>query len=375
MLPALPANFGRLTDVFVSALGAITGNDNRLKFRSSRRVVSVLVDGLGAYNLKAAGGHAPLLNQALAKTKPISCGFPSTTVTSITSFATGVSAGTHGLLGYKLYDRDGGVEFNLLNGWDEVRTPEAWQTSPTVASRALQHGVGAFFIGPAAYADSDFTRATMSGATYRAAKTIADRFDSAIELLNKERSDWLCYLYIPELDQLAHNRGVSSSAWLNALEELEAGMKRLAAALGKSDGALLTADHGVIDVKHHQQIMLDEVQAPWDRVACVAGDPRVNFIYLDEPSGIEEIGGAVQNALGDRALVLRTSDLIGAGWFGDFQQVNLNRLPELMVLAVKNVALYHRGFAPAASLNMIGQHGGLNPTETAIPLLGFGSLA
>ena len=375
MLPAIPANFGRLTDVFASALGAINRADNRLSFRPAKRVIAVLVDGLGAHNLKAAGGHAPLLNQALAKGKPIACGFPSTTVTSITSFATGVSAGTHGLLGYKLYDRSDGVAFNLLSGWDSVRTPESWQTAKTISTRALEAGVGAFFIGPPAYAKSDFTRATMPNAEYRPARSIADRIDSAIELLRQERSDWLCYLYVPELDQIAHNQGVSSTAWLNALEELEASMKRLVGALGKGDGLLLTADHGVIDVKPHQQIMLDELDLQWDLVSSVAGDPRVNYLYFEDDSAVANFKAASQAKLGEQAAVLETAELIEAGWFGEFNPANQSRLPELMILATKNVALYHRGFAPAASLNMIGQHGGLNPTETAIPLLGFGAFA
>jgi len=375
MLPAIPANFGRLTDVFASALGAIRGVDNRLQFRPARRVIAVLVDGLGAHNLKAAGGHAPFLNSALAKTKTIACGFPSTTATSITSFATGLNAGTHGLLGYKLYDRTDGVAFNLLNGWDSVRTPEVWQPHETVSERAIGAGIGAYVVGPKAYEGSDFTRATMRGAKYIAGRTISDRFELAGDLLRHDRGDWLTYLYVPELDQIAHGQGVASMAWLAALEDLNAAVAGLAARLAKTDALLLTADHGVIDVKPHQQIMLDEVEIAWSDVAAVAGDPRVNYLYLNEGAKRAEIAQSLQEALGESALVLESEAIIDAGWFGAVSESSFARLPELVVLGVKNVALYHREHAPMASLNMIGQHGGLNPTEMTVPLLGFGAFA
>jgi len=375
MLPAIPANFGRLTDVFVSSLGAIIGADNRLNFRPARRVIAVLVDGLGAHNLKAAGGHAPLLNQVLAKSKAISCGFPSTTATSIASFGTGLAAGQHGLVGYKLYDRSDGTTFNLLNGWDGVRTPELWQPHDTVSQKAIAAGVGAYFIGPRAYEGSDFTRATMRGASYLAAKSITDRFDQASQLLRSDRGDWLTYLYVPELDQIAHSHGVASIAWTEALEELNSAVQRLSSQLGRSDAMLVTADHGVVDVKPHQQILLDEMPLDWSLVASVAGDPRVNYLYLHDSAVSPELNTALQEQLGDRALVLTAEEVLTAGWFGQASDDTLRRLPDLFALATKNVALYHREHAPATSLNMIGQHGGLNATELTIPLLGFGAFA
>jgi len=373
MLPAIPGTFGRLTDVFASALGAISGVDNRLNFRPARRVICVLVDGLGSQNLKAAAGHAPFLNQAMARTKPISCGFPTTTATSITSFGTGVSAGVHGLVGYKLFDRTAQVAFNLLNGWDSVRTPEAWQTQQTVSERAINAGVGSFFIGPKAYEGSEFTRATMRGAKYLPAKGIDDRFEAAARLLRTEKSDFLAYLYVPELDQTAHALGVASGKWLQDLEDLDASVRNLAAALGKHDALLVTADHGVLDVPANQHIYLDEFGLDWSRVANVSGDPRVNFVYLHDANEAEPVASELQIGLGDRALALTKAQVVAAGWYPNITDATLRRLPEVFALATKNVALYHREYAPAASLNMIGQHGALSSVELSVPLLGWGA--
>lgn len=375
MLPAIPSTFGRLSDVFASSLGAITGEDNRLGLRASKRSIVVMVDGLGSQNLKAGAGHAPTLQQALNRSKPISCGFPSTTATSLTSFGTGLTAGQHGFVGYKLLDRSSGKSFNLLNGWDSVATAEAWQPNETIAQRAIAEGVNAFFIGPKAYEGSAFTAAIMRGTEYLAGKTIADRFDQASKLLASHKDSFICYLYVPELDQVAHAQGAASNKWLTELEELDSQVRQLSSRLGKSDGLILTADHGIVDVPAHKQVYLDAIDVDWSRVREVAGEPRVNFIYLNDPEIANEFASALQEAIGDVGLALTRAAVIDAGWYGKAAQVAIERMPDIFVLATKNVAFYHRGYAPAASLNMIGQHGGLSSAEMTVPLLTWGAFA
>ena len=373
MLPAIPATFGRLSEVFASSLGAITGVDNSLGFRPARRVIAILVDGLGSQNLKAAAGHAPFLNQALARTKPISCGFPSTTATSITSFATGLTGGEHGLVGYKVFERQQGVSVNLLTGWGPTADPMAWQPNETVTQKAARIGVAPFVIGPAAYAESGFTAATMRGAEYLPAKSISDRVDRAIGLLQQHKEDFLAYLYIPELDQAAHGFGVSSDRWLHQLEELDSQVKRLTAALGRTDAVLLTADHGVVDVPKHRQLLIDEAGVDWSLALDVSGDPRVNFIYLHEPATAADFASELQLWLGEQALALTKQQVLDAGWYGTVNDVAATRMPDIFALAVKQVALYHREYAQSKSLEMIGQHGALSATELNIPLLGWGA--
>ena len=376
MLPALPRTFGRLTDVLASSLGAITGEDNRLGFAKASRVIAVLIDGLGAQNLKAAGGHAPFLNQALAVGKPIACGFPSTTATSLTGFATGLWAGEHGIVGYKVFDRTNQVAANLLTGWGPEQNPLLWQPNQTVAEKSFTSGVQPYFIGPKAYQESGFTQLTMRGAKYLPAKSIDDRIDQAIQVLSSNRDDALIYLYIPELDQIAHASGSESTKWLAALEDVDAAVKKLVSALGKSDAVLLTADHGIVDVPKHGHVYLDEIDFNWQDVASVGGDPRVNYLYLHEPESAFSMKHTIQSAVGDSVSVFTRQEALAAKLFGaNVSDSSLERLPDLFVLATKKVAIYHRDYAPTKSLEMVGQHGALSPQEMAIPLLGWGAFS
>ncbi len=91
--------------MFISALGSITGTENRLGLPRAKSACVVLVDGLGSANLRFRAGHANFLASQLTKDGSILCGFPSTTVASLASFATGLRAGGHGLVGYQVLDR------------------------------------------------------------------------------------------------------------------------------------------------------------------------------------------------------------------------------------------------------------------------------
>jgi len=385
MLPAVPKTLGRLSDVFVSCLGSITGVDNRLGLRRTDRVVTVLVDGLGTYNIKAGGGHAHLLNRAVIDSHALHSGFPSTTATSITSFGTGLTPGEHGIVGYKVLDPQTRQPLNQLTGWSSSFNPLEWQPNRTVAETAVAASIEANVVGPAEYANSGFTALTMRGAKYLVGKTMLDRVEIALELLASAHSS-LTYLYVPELDQKAHAYGVDSIEWLNALEELDSAIARLTSPLSQrkfeNSGVVLTADHGIVDVPKSNQIYLDEYDLP--KLELVAGDPRANYIYLAETVSETELEIAVdslqnqlnQSKFGRGVKVAAKNQLIDAGWFGPtVTEVAASRMPDIFAIAVGRTALYHRDFAPAKSQNMIGQHGSISPEELAIPLLKFGALA
>ena len=386
MLPAVPKTLGRLSDVFASCLGSITGVDNRLGLRRADRIVAVLVDGLGTYNIKAGGGHAKLLNRAVIDSHPLHAGFPSTTATSITSFGTGLTAGEHGIVGYKVLDPVTHEPLNQLTGWSSSFSPLEWQPNQTIAERAVEAGVQAYVVGPAEYAKSGFTELTMRGATYLPGKTMLERVEIALDLLASPDSA-LIYLYVPELDQKAHAFGVDSVEWLTALEELDSAIAKLTSPLSQrkfeKSGVLLTADHGVVDVPTANQIFLDEMALP--ELRFVAGDPRVNYLYLKESvedqKQLSAIVDALQGQMNDHKLgrgvkVATKKQLIDAKWFGStVTDVAAERMPDIFAIAVGRTALYHRDFAPAKSQKMIGQHGSISPEELAIPMLRFGAIS
>ena len=160
--------------------------------------------------------------------------------------------------------------------------------------------------------------------------------------------------------------------WVEKLEDLESAVKKFVSAIPKSVGVLLTADHGIVDVAQYRQIYLDQLDLP--NLVSVGGDPRVLYLYFNtEVIATEK--AAVQEFVGKRAYVAEAQELIEAGWFGDVEPYARTRMPELFVIALGETALYHRNFAKAKSLQMVGQHGSISPDELNVPLLRFAGFA
>src|ERR1700745_1922319 len=72
---------------------------NSLGLPSARRACLLLVDGMGWEQLRAHQAAAPFLSELAFNSRPMTCGFPSTTVTSLASLGTGLPPGEHGMLG------------------------------------------------------------------------------------------------------------------------------------------------------------------------------------------------------------------------------------------------------------------------------------
>lgn len=359
--------------MFISALGSITGQDNRLRLPKVRSAAVLMIDGLGSGNIRQAAGHAPFLNGLLAKSSGISSVFPTTTAAALTSLGTGLMPGQHGVLGYSVLNPQNQKPLNMLNGWGSEAEPELWQANQTVAMKGFELGVDVSFVGPEEYENSGFTRVFMRGAKYLPAKSIEERLNETAKLLSS-RSSQLVYCYVPELDQIAHAFGVDSSRWLACIEDLSAGLSSFAGQIPPDAGALLTADHGVLDVSADHHIFLDEA-IPTGLLA-VTGDPRCQFLYLIDASQAPDMAEKLNERLGGRAIAVLREQVVHSGLYGESVSRDIElRMPDIFVIAIKKCAIYHRDFAPPKSLNMVGQHGGLSDLELQVPLIRLGGYA
>jgi hypothetical protein len=365
MLPSPPKTMGRLSDVLISALKSVQAQENPLQLPQRRSVVVLLVDGLGSSNLKSAGGHARFLNSQPAE--KISCFYPSTTSTSLSSLATGASPNETGFVGYQIFDRDSATPINLLSGWQSQEEAKAFQNLQTVSELARTGSIAFDVVSPAIYSDSGFTAATMRNSEFHGVNTVAERFTKTLDLL-KLTGSRVVYLYVPELDQIAHAWGSESTKWLNALEELDDSVRGFVSKLPKGSALLLTADHGVIDVSPDNHLYIDELFER-ELFDFVGGDTRGLFLYLKTKS--TELKTRLELAYGSSCYVVEPQDLIDAGYWTQTEKQE-QFLPDYILLAKRNVALYHRGFAKLKSLNMIGHHGSISAEEMSIPLFRFG---
>ncbi|MFD6055190.1 alkaline phosphatase family protein [Agromyces sp. NPDC060279] len=378
MLPVTDDTTPRLAGVLASSLAAVSGGGGAFDLPPVRSAIVLLVDGLGAANLQARAGHARFLAGRMAKRDVIRTVFPSTTAAAIASFATGVMPGEHGLVGYRALEPSRDVLANQLNGWEHGQLPTDWQRSATLFERAGELGVRPIAVGAPRYATSGYTRAVLRGAEYRSGTSLTERFAAALEAVAAPEPT-LVYLYVPELDQIAHAHGWESGRWLAALEELDAEASALAARLPRDVGMLVTADHGVIDVPEHRHVHIDARPALLDGVRHVGGEPRCLALWFD-PSfpdlERERVAGLWREAEAKRAWVLTRDEAIEAGLFGArVDDAVRPRIGDLLVAARAGIAYYDAREANRAPERMIGQHGSLSDEETRIPLIRLGAFA
>ena len=361
-LPPAPKDVGRLSDVFVSALGAVTGGeDNRLKLPRVKSALVVLIDGLGYLNLKENAGHARFLNKLLLGSgdRAIRCGFPSTTAVSLTSFGTGLTAGSHGILGYQVLGQDGRVR-NMLSGWGAGENPRDWQPNETVAEQALAAGLQVAMVASSEYKGSGFTNVIMGDVPFIPADDLSARASAAHRFASQANS--LGYLYFAELDQAAHRFGLASTQWLAVLEAIDHALSLLTG----DYGILITADHGILDVPQENHVYLDAVEGFAAAVNLAVGDPRALFCY-----GNREAATAALVEAGVSACLASFIELKELGWIDDIKSTD--QVPDFALIATGVDAFYDRRTAKQQSLKMIGQHGGVSDRETRVPLIRAGA--
>lgn len=377
----LPTAYGRsvsLAAVLASCFAAVERATPQLPLRAVDGAVIVLADGLGAIPLRARAGHARTIAPRLNKSTTIESGFPTTTAAALATLCTGAYPGQHGITAYEAVDPAVDRVFNHLSGWRAGPDPATWQRVPTLFERHAAAGIRSYLVGHRRYATTRLTQAIHRGAEYVPARTMADRVSAAISLL-RQGTRAVVFVYVPELDMAAHQYGWQSPEWTAALEELDAAITQLDRGLGKAHGALLTADHGVVDVAPSGRVLIDSVPELVAGVRHIAGDYRCVQLHLEQgasPADVAALARVWEEAEGARAWIATRDQAVAEGWFGPdgVDPEVLPRIGEVLIAARGQVA-YYDGSASEGALAMVGQHGSFSPDEVKVPLIGFGAFA
>jgi hypothetical protein len=373
MLPAAVQPERKLADVADNVLSALTGQRSSWGFAPVKKAVIVLADGMGAHQLAGAAGHARVLTRRLAESGFSGySGLPSTTSSALASLTTGADSGTHGLVGYQVRDPLTRAMVNHLKPFPDGVSVERWQSVPTVFERAADQGIASLAVGESRFAGTDFSEAVLRGARFEGSNRLHDHLHLMRTFFDAESSG-LVYLYWPTLDRMGHSQGVASEAWVAELEAFDRFVSDLSGLLTESEAAIVTADHGMVDVMPADQWVMPAshpVRASIDRWA---GEPRCLHLYFHHPdSGVAE---ELTAWVGPRGVVLPREEAINRGAFGAVSGDNRDRVGDVVVFAHNRFAFYDEATSPAASYGMVGQHGSLTPEETIVPMVPLGAWA
>lgn len=370
-LPVDPPTARSLTDVVPESIASLSGRSAWLP--PARSAIIVVVDGLGKVNLSARAGHARFLVSRLGKRDSARTVFPSTTATALTGLLTGRPAGEHGIVGYSVRIPGTDSAPNQLKGWEtHGLDPLTWQRSIPLLQSESDSGRPCFVVSKALYAGTGFTRALQRGAEFIAAGSIAERLSRAAELAAAHEGA-LIYVYAPELDTLGHAHGWESDRWTVGLEQVDAAVADFERSLRPGVGALVTADHGMVDVAADRHVLLRDGDELLDGVRVIGGEPRMLHLYADDGAA-STVLGRWRESESPRAWVLSRDEAVAAGLFGPTVDPEvLPRIGDVLVAARSPIAYYDDRLADKKSQGMVGQHGSLTDQERIVPVVRLGA--
>lgn len=381
-LPTTPPDLHRpsygestLAELGQSLLGAVcpVESNNPLSLASVQgSTIILLIDGLGAESLETRRHLAPDLIGALHGTLT-SC-LPSTTATSLTSLATGEPPSHHAMMGYTQCV-DGRHPMNMLRWeWigprsDALLLPSAHdvQPLPTIYERLAKRGIVSHAVGPSIFETTPFTHSTLRGTVYHGADGI-DPLIVTTRLLASAGDHTLIYCYWSGLDGAAHDHGVGSHKWCEALVAANGLFASIRDSLPSGCLLVSTGDHGGMTLSTAQRHDVAATPDLLSGVAVMAGEVRFRYLTCHEGAAPDVIA-TWKALLGHDAHVMASSQALEEGWFGPTPVNACHQRAGDVIVISRGHAGVGDSVREGQELAMLGHHGSATTAETSIPLL------
>lgn len=336
----------------------------RRRVAGGERVALLLLDALGLALLHRHDDH-PLVRRL--RIMPLRSQLPSTTTAHVTTMHFGVPVEDHGLYEWNILEPTLGevicpLRFNPAGadgseGLVGRLDPAALTPGPTFYETL---GAPTFVLQPRPIVDSTYTRLATRGASVHGFESLSEGLGMLARVLGDVDGPAYAFLYWDAIDRIGHEHGPGSAqfhaAGRAALNALNARLDEL-----RDVSMLLCADHGQVDVSPERVDYLDEL---WPELPTrlsqprPAGSSRDVFLHVCE-GRVEEVIRELEARFGDRARVAPAASLFDT--LGDRLRA---RLGQVVVLPAPG----RQAWLHSASANerwWRGQHGGLEPAETA----------
>ena len=353
-----------------------------------RRVIFLLVDAMGYLQLQEAmaRGDVPAWNRLAERGAlfPITTVFPSTTNAVLTTLWTGYSPAAHGLLAFELYLREFGVAASALFFWPVAchqhdllvewgLKPEDFVPVPALGETLTKQGIAVRTFTRKTYAESALSQ------IHRRGLEQIDGFVGASDLwvglrraLGESQSGRLFIsAYWDVVDGISHKYSPDDDSWATELRTIgymleEEFLRRLTPAEREGTLLIITADHGMVPTPPEVAVKLDDHPALRDALLIPPmGESRAPFFY-PHPDRRETLRDYLDGELGDAFVTLERNAVLESGLLGPgpIYSETPYRLGDLVALARGNHYLAKK----EKSLEMLGRHGGMSPTEMLVPL-------
>ncbi|MFN8017873.1 MAG: alkaline phosphatase family protein [Acidimicrobiales bacterium] len=321
------------------------------------QVVVLVLDGIGWEQLQARRELAPTLCSLAGG--PVTSVSPTTTATALTSIATGLAPGEHGVMGYRV-----AVDHDVLNilRWStpsgDARTridPCSFQPNePFCHQRPC-------VVSKAEFVHSGFTSAHLSGARYRGYRVPSTLLVEVRDAI--ATGEPFVYAYYDGIDKVAHEYGLGAHYDLE-LEFVDRLVEGLLSLLPRDTALVITADHGQVHVA--DRIIVPDAEL-LSHVSFQSGEGRFRWLHA-RPGREAALAEAAAGLYSDVAWVVTRDQTIDEGWWGErVTDAARQRLGDVALVAAEPVSFHDP--ADSGPFELVGRHGSLTPDEMYVPLL------
>jgi predicted AlkP superfamily pyrophosphatase or phosphodiesterase len=320
-------------------------------------VVLLILDGIGWHQLQEHRHLMPTLSAFDGRA--IQTVAPTTTATALSSIATGLTPGEHGLIGYRI--ALGGEVVNVLRWTNDTQAVHRSHPPRDVQPFAPFLGSSPPVVSPAELQSSAFTEAHLRGsvpAGWRAPSSIA--VEAREQLAAGER---FVYCYYGGIDKIAHERGFGPY-YEAELRYADALVADLLGALPAGTALLVTADHGQVEVG--DRIVHPSVEL-LKAVHLQSGEGRFRWLHVAD-GAIDDVVAIAEAEVGHLAWVVTREQTIDERWFGPTISPPIqSRLGDVALVAYEPVSFFD--VADSGPFELICRHGSLTAAEVDVPLL------
>ena len=361
--------------------------------RSYDKVVLFLIDGLGVNYLRKFKTNNKFLRtiDEIGADFFLTCQFPSTTATNVTTIHTGLNVAQHGMYEWFYYeplvdDIIAPVLFSYAGDEDRETlqnkfNPDDIYPTKTLYQKLNQHGVKSFVFQDKKLINTNYSKTLLKGAEVKGYGTLSNGFKTLTECINNKNGKAYYLFYYSQIDKSSHEYGPESKKANKEVMRLLKVLEKLRVTLNKPNENILfilTSDHGQIALDKEKNIYLNQEFGEIEKyikkfrdgnLLVPAGSPRDMFLYIEDEM-LDEALDFLQDKLYKKAVVCKTSYLIKNNYFGrkKISKALQSRLGNLAILPLENwtVWWYKEGVFETKNL---GHHGGLSSDEIEIPFL------
>ncbi len=344
--------------------------------RKFKNVVLIVVDGLG-YNYLKKQRKSFLLENLKSK---MTSTFLATTACANTSFSVGYPPQQHALTSWDINLKEVGaittiLPFIPIYGGDSL-SKYGFKMDQIMDIESFHKGFNGkcFTLIDKKLSNTPFTKYVSKHTEIIPTKSYKNIFTKLRELIKKRSSRRrFIHAYIPELDSLAHEKGINSKKVKNIFLDLDKRMERLFKSIkGTNTIMIVTSDHGFIDSSPDKEILVDDITGLRECLTIpLTGESRVRYCFV-RPSKVRDFEKIVKNKMSKYCWCFKGERLIKDNFYGlgKPNKKLIDRVGDYVLIMKENYVLKDRLANYKKPKKFCrGIHGGVSDNEMFVPLV------